>query len=126
MGLLDDDKEWDIALQEASVSATPAQLRSLFAHILIYCEVAEPLQLWERHWERMADDIPARASQTSGVRNLHLNAPDIKDYIIYEIEMILNSRSKSVQEFGFSLPPQHLIEQLQNKLLMEKRNYNRE
>ena len=126
MGLLDDDKEWDIALQEAAMSATASELRTLFAHILIYCEVAEPLQLWERHWHRMADDIPKKASQTSGVRNLHVNSPEIKDYIIYEIEMILNNCSKSVKDFGFSLPPQHLLDDLQNRLLMEERNYNRD
>ena len=45
MGLLDDDKEWDIALQEVSLSATSRELRSLFAHILMYREVAEPLGL---------------------------------------------------------------------------------
>ena len=74
----------------------------------------------------MADDIPAKAAKTSGVRDLHVNSPETKDYIIYEIEMILNSRSKSVKELGFSLPPQQLIDDLQNRLLMEERNYNRE
>ena len=126
MGLLDDDKEWDIALQEAALTATAAELRTLFAHILLYCEVADPLQLWEKHWHLMKDDIPSKASQTCGVRNLHVNSPEIKDYIIYEIEMILSSRSRSVKEFGFSLPPQHLIDALQNRLLMEERNYNRD
>ena len=75
MGLLDDDKEWDIALEEASMTATASQLRTLFCHILIYCEVSDPLQLWEKHWRLMADDIPRKASETSNVNNLHVIDP---------------------------------------------------
>nr|GEV69872.1 DNA helicase [Tanacetum cinerariifolium] len=38
LGLLRDDNEWDIAMQEACVAATLSQLRFVFAHILIHCE----------------------------------------------------------------------------------------
>nr|GEX00343.1 DNA helicase [Tanacetum cinerariifolium] len=63
LGLLGDDKEWDIALQESAFSATSSEMRTLFAQILIYY------------------DVP---------------------------------------------PPGHLLKDLKNKLLMEKKNYNRE
>ncbi|XP_071700235.1 uncharacterized protein [Rutidosis leptorrhynchoides] len=48
-GLLGDDREWSAVLEEASVSATSSQLRSLFAHILSYCTVTNPFALWENH-----------------------------------------------------------------------------
>ncbi|XP_071688702.1 uncharacterized protein [Rutidosis leptorrhynchoides] len=47
MGLLGDNKEWKTALEEASATATAAELRTLFSHILIYCDVANPLRLWK-------------------------------------------------------------------------------
>ena len=125
LGLLDDDKEWDIALEEAAMSASASELRTLFAHILIYCEVADPLKLWEKHWFIMKDDIPGRASYMCHVRNLHINDPELKGYILYEIEMILNSCSKSLREYNLPMPPQHLIDDLENRLLMEEKNYNR-
>ncbi|GKA47493.1 DNA helicase [Tanacetum coccineum] len=37
LGLLQDDREWEITLQEAALSATPAELRTLLAHIFAYC-----------------------------------------------------------------------------------------
>ncbi|GJQ91450.1 DNA helicase [Tanacetum coccineum] len=40
LGLLGDDNEWDIAMQEACVAATSSQLRFVFAHILTHCEIA--------------------------------------------------------------------------------------
>ncbi|GKD88729.1 DNA helicase, partial [Tanacetum coccineum] len=44
LGLLGDDKEWDIALEESTASATSKEIRFLFAQILIYCDVADPLE----------------------------------------------------------------------------------
>ena len=46
-GLLDNNKEWQNAIDEAYQWATPFQLRHLFVLLLIYCEVANPLRLWE-------------------------------------------------------------------------------
>ncbi|GJV32063.1 hypothetical protein Tco_1392463 [Tanacetum coccineum] len=43
LGLLGDDKEWHIALEEASFSSTGHELRTLFAHILIFCDVPGPI-----------------------------------------------------------------------------------
>ena len=47
LGLLDDDKEWHDCLQEASLWGSNQQLRELFATMLLYCEVVDPLQLWK-------------------------------------------------------------------------------
>ncbi|GJW60798.1 DNA helicase [Tanacetum coccineum] len=37
LGLLQDDREWEVTLQEAALTATPAELRALLAHIFAYC-----------------------------------------------------------------------------------------
>ncbi|GJR70888.1 DNA helicase [Tanacetum coccineum] len=42
LGLLGDDREWDITLEESVVLATSAEIETLFAQILIYCDVADP------------------------------------------------------------------------------------
>ncbi|GJR08538.1 DNA helicase [Tanacetum coccineum] len=126
LGLLGDDKEWDIALEESGVSATSAQLRTLFAQILIYCNVADPRKLWEKHWEAMKDDIPSKVSQKTGIFNYHLNTPELQGHILYELEATLNGFRKSVQEYGLPTPPEHLLNDLKNKLLMEEKNYNRD
>ncbi|GJY61331.1 DNA helicase [Tanacetum coccineum] len=100
LGLLGDDKEWDVALEESTVSATSAELRMLFAQILVYCDVADPMKLWTKHWCAMQDDIPAKVSKATGIPNY--------------------------QDFGLPLPPRDMLEDLKNKLLMEERNYRRD
>nr|GEV41665.1 DNA helicase [Tanacetum cinerariifolium] len=49
LGLLGDDREWETTLEEACVSATSEQLRFVFSHILIHCDVADPSKLWTKY-----------------------------------------------------------------------------
>ncbi|GJY49335.1 DNA helicase, partial [Tanacetum coccineum] len=88
LGLLGDDKELEIAFEEACGFATPEELRFLFSHILLYYDVADPSRLWKK--------------------------------------IILSNYGKSLHAFGLPPPPQDLLAQLANRLLMEERNYNRE
>ncbi len=59
MGLLADDNEWHQALEEASLWALGRHLRDMFASMLMFCEVTNPKQLWDAHWESLSDDIEA-------------------------------------------------------------------
>ncbi|GKD41083.1 DNA helicase [Tanacetum coccineum] len=95
LGLLGDDKEWDIALDESI-------------------------------WTTMKDDIPAKVSEATGILNYYVNTPQLQGYILYELEAILNGFGKSVKDFGLPPPPERLLKDLRNKLLMEERNYKRD
>ncbi|GJX71193.1 hypothetical protein Tco_0308364 [Tanacetum coccineum] len=86
LGLLGDDKEWDITLEESTASATSKETRVLFAQILIYCDVADPIKLWAKHWEAMQDDIQAKISKATGIQNYHVNNAELQGYILYELE----------------------------------------
>ncbi|GJX47152.1 DNA helicase [Tanacetum coccineum] len=74
LGLLGDDKEWDIAMEEASISATSSEFRFIFAHILTHCEVTNPLKLWA----------------------------NLQGYILYELEIILNNCVLAVASSGIA------------------------
>ncbi|GJY31719.1 DNA helicase [Tanacetum coccineum] len=121
--LLGDDKEWDITLEESTISATSKELRILFSQIHIYCDLADPLKLWIKYWEAMGDDISAKISRKTKIPNYHVNSEELQGYILYELEKILNGFGNFVTEFGLQPPPQHLLRDLQNKLLMEEKNY---
>ncbi|XP_074266147.1 uncharacterized protein LOC141588614 [Silene latifolia] len=60
LGLLDGDEEWHVALTETASWATAQQLRQMFATLLLFCEVADPKQLWLDHWKELSDDILPR------------------------------------------------------------------
>ena len=126
MGLLGGDQEWNIALQEASFSATLAYMRSLFCQLLIFCEVSNPVTLLQSHASSMSEDIPHILSEALHIRDLHVSPQDLQDGLMYELQAILASYGKSVRDFGFNLPPPHLMQILNNRALMEERSYNRE
>ncbi|GJY18084.1 ATP-dependent DNA helicase PIF1-like protein [Tanacetum coccineum] len=54
-GLLNDDKEWAHAINEASFWALAPQLRDLFVTMLLFCDVSRPLRLWEETWELLSN-----------------------------------------------------------------------
>ncbi|KAJ9557468.1 hypothetical protein OSB04_012082 [Centaurea solstitialis] len=127
LGLLGDNKEWMYAFDEASISATSKELRSLFAHMLLYCEVSDPISLWTQRWRQMSDDITQNIVGTSHGIPFRLNDEHLQNYVLYEIELLLTSNcsSSSLSEYGLPMPPPHLLLELNNRLLMEEKNYDR-
>ena len=57
LGLLEDDNQYHLAMQEAAVSNSATSLCSLFAVILAWCEPSNPLDIYEHHKESMAEDF---------------------------------------------------------------------
>ncbi|GKE31150.1 DNA helicase [Tanacetum coccineum] len=100
LGQLGDDREWETALEEACASAIFEQLRFVFSHILLHCDVADPSKLWTKYWEQMSQDIPKKVSEKVQIHNYHLNADSLQGYTLYELEIILNNCGKPLQSFG--------------------------
>ncbi|XP_071718058.1 uncharacterized protein [Rutidosis leptorrhynchoides] len=124
VGLLGDDKEWATALEEASASSS--ELRLLFAQISGYCDVTNQLELWEKHWKLMADDIPLRVAASLNMPKFHINDEDLHNYVLYEVEILLNQSAKLISEYGLPDLPPNLLLDLANRLIMEEKNYDRE
>ena len=53
---LEDDNQYHLTMQEASVSNSVASLCSLFALILTWCKPSNPLDIYDHHKESMAED----------------------------------------------------------------------
>nr|GEV92729.1 DNA helicase [Tanacetum cinerariifolium] len=126
LGLLGGDQEWIEALQEAKEFATSPELRKLFVQILMFCEVSNPISLWHMFWKDMSDDIPRRLSKTLHLPQIEKTEAKMKAGVLFDLEAMLNSNSKSLKYFGLPMPPQDMLKILQNKLLMEEKKYNPE
>ena len=55
-GLLASDDEYVRTLQDASVDRRPSQLRLLFAHLLLHCDLRDSRALWEHFQEELTED----------------------------------------------------------------------
>lgn len=57
LGLLKDDNEWHEAMKENEMVASAYQLRDLFVHMIVNCQITDVYKLWISHWECMSDDV---------------------------------------------------------------------
>ncbi|XP_015965472.1 uncharacterized protein LOC107489220 [Arachis duranensis] len=56
-GLLDNDREYIEAIEEASIWGSGEYLRNLFATLLFSNSMNRPLYVWEKTWEILSDEI---------------------------------------------------------------------
>ncbi|GFV79798.1 ATP-dependent DNA helicase [Trichonephila clavipes] len=73
LNLLENDAHWDTALADASNTARPQQIRTLFAIILTTCFPSNPKDLWEKYKDYMSEDIlhRLRAANQNPTFNSH-------------------------------------------------------
>ena len=84
-GLLEDDREWEQALEEAGSFKPGRQLRALFITILTFCEPADPGRLWERFRGVLADDCAHLLRTQYSVRDpSQEQAEDLALFFLYE------------------------------------------
>ncbi|KAL4119657.1 hypothetical protein QTP88_012451 [Uroleucon formosanum] len=57
LGLLDDDNHWNNTLNETSSSNSPTKMRELFTVMLVFCQLSDPLTLWDTHKNNLSEDI---------------------------------------------------------------------
>ena len=105
LGLLQDDNEWNSALEEAAMTKMPAAIRSLYVVILLYCQPSNPRQLFDTHLPQWLDDFRRKY-------------PDASDQ--QYTECVLQDLQQKLQFAGFelhsfNLPPSqpHLLQQLE-------------
>ena len=98
-GLLEDDREWNQCLQEASQMQTGTALRSLFAVILLNCIPTSPEVLWERYKVHICDDLRRRLERHPQFCDHHFEDEKIYDYGLHLLNKILMRSGKSLGDF---------------------------
>ncbi|WOG82236.1 hypothetical protein DCAR_0101398 [Daucus carota subsp. sativus] len=95
-GLLESDKEWHIALSDASLYANASQIRDLFVTLLVFCEISNPSELWEKHWAALADDIEYTRRKITKLPNLKLTDDDKQMLALEAINGLLKQYGKRI------------------------------
>ena len=125
--LLADGKEWHRAMSERKLWASPRQLRNLFIILLLYCEVANPLRLWELCWQSMSKDILKMRRREFGFPNMELNKEQLEHFTLIEVEQLLRDHERSLTDFkGMPIPDKNIMKELDNSLLHQESQYDLE
>jgi hypothetical protein len=99
MGLLVDNNKWHQALEEVGLWALGRQLRDMFASMLMFCEVTNPRQLWDAHWEFLSDGIEVMTCHEHDDLVVTLFEDVLKDCALYEIDSVFIHNGHRMEDF---------------------------
>ena len=100
LGLLKDDLEWQRVLEESAVTKLCPQIRELFVIILMFCEPANPRELFDSFWNTWVDDFDQQGRRQGNI----LNEFQLKVMLLLDLEMRLQSFEKQLGDFGLPQP----------------------
>ncbi|XP_072058211.1 uncharacterized protein [Arachis hypogaea] len=122
-GLLQDDREFIDAINEASSWASPNYIRRLFAMLLMSNNMVCPDMVWEQCCQHCADDMMFDRTHNLGFER---SADKIKSTILAEIEKLLQPNGRTLKEFtDMSFP--NLVDSIEppGTIFFDKLNFNK-
>ena len=100
LGLLRDDLEWQRVLEESISTKLCPQIRELFVVILIFCQPANPRELFDEFWHTWTDDF----EQQGRSKGVPLDESQLKTMLMLNLELRLQSFEKELADFGLPKP----------------------
>ncbi|GFS49323.1 ATP-dependent DNA helicase [Trichonephila clavipes] len=104
LNLLENDAHWDISLADASNTAQPHQIRTLFSIILTTCFPANPKDIWEKYKDYMSEDIFHRIRRINVNPNIQFTSSIYNEALILIEDICLTIANKSLTELGMIAP----------------------
>ncbi len=80
----------------------------MFASMLMFCEVTNPKQLWDAHWESLSDDIEAMTRCECDDSAITLFEDALKDHALYEIDRVFIRNEHRLEDFP-TLPKSNFV-----------------
>jgi hypothetical protein len=93
LGILDDDTEWERAIERAVLSCMPCHIRQLLVTLLTSCDIGSPRQLFDRFKIKMMEDYTHKLQLA--------NIKYVSDHVTEA--WLLNDLEKRLQSLGKEL-----------------------
>ncbi|XP_071739059.1 uncharacterized protein [Rutidosis leptorrhynchoides] len=126
LGLLDDDKEYIEAIQQASQYSTGPYLRSLFVMLLVSNNLSRPEDVWSQCSNLLSEDIHHKQRKRLAFPAYTMEQKDIDNHALYEIELLLRNQGSSLKKFsGIPYPSSDFVIDTTNRLIHDELRYDR-
>ncbi|XP_019171191.1 PREDICTED: uncharacterized protein LOC109166756 [Ipomoea nil] len=125
-GLVDDDKEYIDAIEEASHWASGDKLRRLFVTLLMTSCIGKPEAVWNAVWQHSSEDAQYQVRKQLQNSDSVLNDNQKMNFALVEIEKLLSIMGKSLKDFP-EMPVADLetYNLISNRLIQEELEYDR-
>ncbi|XP_057451986.1 uncharacterized protein LOC130743774 [Lotus japonicus] len=125
MGLLKDDREFIDAINNVATISSAVHVRNLFVTYLLGNTLSNPLNVWNKTWQELADDIQYDLRKTHNKPDLVIEENRLKDLCLMEIEKILMVNGKSLKDFsGMPRVEANTLVKYGNVLLLNELNFD--
>jgi len=97
----------------------------MFASMLMFCEVTNPRQLWDAHWESLSDNIEVMTHHERDDLAVTLSEDALKDRALYEIDQVFICNGHRLENFP-TLPKSNYVLSVHggNRLVQEELAYD--
>ncbi|XP_019150297.1 PREDICTED: uncharacterized protein LOC109147104 [Ipomoea nil] len=125
-GLVDDDKEYIDAIEEASQWASGDKLRRLFVTLLMTSCTGKPEAVWDAVWQHLSEDAQYQVRKQLQNSDSVLNDSRKMNFALVEIEKLLSMMGKSLRDFP-EMPVADFenYNVISNRLIQEELTYDR-
>ncbi|XP_019178902.1 PREDICTED: uncharacterized protein LOC109174064 [Ipomoea nil] len=125
-GLVDDDKEYIDAIEEASHWASGDKLRRLFVTLLMTSCIGKPEAIWYAVWQHLSEDAQYQVRKQLQNSDSVLNDNQKMNFALVEIEKLLSIMGKNLKDFP-EMPVADLetYNLISNRLIQEELAYDR-
>ncbi|GFV13168.1 uncharacterized protein TNCV_4071081 [Trichonephila clavipes] len=100
LNLLENDAHWDTARADASNTARPQQIRTLFAIILTSCFPSNPNDLWGKYKDYMSEDILHRLRAANQNPDIQFTPNVYNEALILIEDICLTIANKALVQLG--------------------------
>lgn len=121
--LLEDDSHWDNTLADATITAHPHQIRTLFAIIVSTCTPTNPLELWRKYRDSMTEDILHRMRTTTANVELMITQEMYNEALIKIEDICLMINNTPLTQLGM-LTPNRPMQDTINRELQREQTYD--
>ena len=119
LGLLENDQQWEATLAEASVSRTPKTLRGLFAIILKVCEVNNPVEIWNKFRNDLAEDSKHQVQLRNPERKIDFTNAIYNSALIEIEDQIVSMGGEPVDILGLPQTNRGALNSLETEVMRE-------
>ncbi|XP_031107327.1 uncharacterized protein LOC116012010 [Ipomoea triloba] len=126
-GMLDDDREYIDAINEASHWSTANSMRKLFVILLTANLVNRPENVWNHVWHHLCEDVQFNKRKMLKDMDLCLSDDEKKNLGLLELDRLLQMYNKCLKDYP-DMPIPNYDDSLfsNNRLLFDELNYDRQ
>ncbi|KAL8140113.1 LOW QUALITY PROTEIN: hypothetical protein V2J09_006134 [Rumex salicifolius] len=89
------------------------------------CNVTNPRKVWDDNWDILSEDVLYKKRREFRFPTLEFSENPIKNYCLVNIEEVLATNGKSLEDFPeMPLPDKSVMTDLDNRLIQEEMSYN--